>query len=63
MREKVKERERKQAEFEKSIRSIAALEAKGVALPRTVVHQKWDGKIEQGYVRNDGLKHIKSKGV
>lgn len=63
MREKVKEREKKQAELEKYLRMQSDLTSKGVALPRTVVHQKWDGKIEQGYVRNDGLKHIKSRGV
>lgn len=64
MREKVKERERKQAEFEKSIRTLAALEARGVALPRTIVSfEVWDGKLEEAYVRNDGLKHVKSRGV
>lgn len=62
MREKVKERERKQAEFEKSIRTLAALEARGVALPKSVEPKPWV-PLEEGYVRNDGLKHIKSKGV
>lgn len=34
------------------------------ALPRTHHSvEKWDGKLDAQYVRNDGLKHIKSRGV
>lgn len=57
------EREKKQAELEKLSRTEEALNAKGVALPRTFTPQKWDGVIQQGYVRNDGNKHIKSRGL
>lgn len=62
MREKVKEREKKQAELEKFLRKQSELTSKGVALPRTIPYQKWE-PMKEGYVRNDGLKHIKSRGV
>lgn len=59
----LKERERKQALLEAAARNEAELIAKHVALPRTyVTHEVWVPS-ERTYYRNNGNRHIPSRGV
>lgn len=60
--------ERRNLPYEKKAPAPEPVKAKvydyRTALPRTYASmEKWDGKLEPQYVRNDGLKHIKSRGV
>ena len=56
----------KRLAFERHLQEVQRKEFEKVkhliAKPRTFTFQDWDGKIDQGYVRNEGLKHIPSKG-